>query len=572
MLTYSFDDAGSSTLYEHLYRCIKNDILSGTIAPREKLPSKRSFAKNLSVSTVTIENAYGMLLDEGYIYSIPKKGYYVSDIAKTAAAIPASHSYSSRSATEIPQSAAAPDSEISRNQNALSSDSEDKASSSRFSYVEDAARPFSQPFSENVLRSKPYFADFVSNQTTPDKFPFSTWVRLLREIIHDRKEELMINSPSGGIPELQEAICDYLYQFRGMKVSSEQIIIGAGTEYLYSLLIQLLGRDKQFAVENPGYRKISLIYEKNGVRCSFIPMDHQGVRVDALNKSGADVIHISPSHHFPTGIITPINRRYELLSWAAEADSRYIIEDDYDSEFRLSGKPIPSLQSIDVIEKVIYINTFTKSLASTIRISYMILPPHLLKKFHRELSFYSCTVSNFEQYTLARFLRDGYFEKHINRMRKYYKNQRDTILSCIRKNPRAAGIRITEENAGLHFLIHFPSGLTDDEIISRAEKRGIRISALTQYDLSDESSDNPELIPADSADPCSASVSSGPSASVSSGPSEVPAGSVRPKPSSASAVSRASSETDHTLVVNYSGLEPEIIPEAVDLLIRSITE
>ena len=492
MLTYSFDDAGSSTLYEHLYQCIKHDILSGIIPPGEKLPSKRSFAKNLSVSTITIENAYGMLLDEGYIYSIPKKGYYVSDI------------------TFSPHSP----------------------------LPENSTQPFFQPFAEteNRIGEKRYFADFVSNRTSPDKFPFSTWARLLREIIRDRKEELMINSPSGGISELQEVICDYLYQFRGMKVSPEQIIIGAGTEYLYSLLIQLLGRDKLFAVENPGYRKISLIYEKNGVSCCHIPLDHQGVKVDALNQSGADVIHISPSHHFPTGIITPINRRYELLSWAAEDSSRYIIEDDYDSEFRLSGKPIPPLQSIDAIEKVIYINTFTKSLASTIRISYMILPPHLIQKFRADLGFYSCTVSNFEQYTLARFLRDGYFEKHINRMRKYYKNQRDTILSCIRKNPRAADIRITEENAGLHFLIHFPSSLTDDEIIQRADQYGIRISALSQYDLNREAADKNSKF----TDKCSAASSA--------------------------------SNTDHTLVVNYSGLDPETIPEAVDRLLRSIAD
>lgn len=555
MLTYSFDDAGSTTLYEHLYRCIKNDILSGTIAPGEKLPSKRSFAKNLSVSTITIENAYGMLLDEGYIYSIPKKGYYVSDIAKTAAAIP-TFSFA-KPAAGMSRAAVPSDAEFFYDEDAPSSF--EASFSPRTSHQREAAQTSSVRKvreKQHKAQEKQYFADFVSNGTTPDKFPFSTWVRLLREIIHDRKEELMINSPSGGISELQEAISDYLYQFRGMKVSSEQIIIGAGTEYLYSLLIQLLGRDKQFAVENPGYRKISLIYEKNGVTCSHIPMDRQGIRVNALNKSGADVIHISPSHHFPTGIITPINRRYELLSWAAEKDSRYIIEDDYDSEFRLSGKPIPSLQSIDAIEKVIYINTFTKSLASTIRISYMILPPHLIQKFHRELGFYSCTVSNFEQYTLARFLRDGYFEKHINRMRKYYKNQRDTILSCIRKNPRATGIRITEENAGLHFLIHFPSELTDDEIISRADEYGIRISALSQYNLSENPFDSADFFSSDSA--------------VSS--AAVPASVSTSASASFSAASSSGSELDHTLVVNYSGLQPEIIPEAVDLLIRSITD
>lgn len=261
----------------------------------------------------------------------------------------------------------------------------------------------------------------------------------------------MIHSPSGGIRELREAICQYLYQFRGMKVTPEQVVVGAGTEYLYGLLIQLLGRSRRFAVENPGYRKIPMIYEKNGVSCSYIPLDAHGVRIDALTESGADILHISPSHHFPTGIITPVSRRHELLNWAAASEHRYIIEDDYDSEFRLGGRPLPTLQSIDTIEKVIYINTFTKSLSSTIRISYMILPPHLMRRFQKELGFYSCTVSNFEQYTLTRFLSEGYFEKHINRMRKYYRNQRNAILDCIKSIPPPLIFRLQKKTPDFIF-------------------------------------------------------------------------------------------------------------------------
>ena len=303
----------------------------------------------------------------------------------------------------------------------------------------------------------------------------------MRETISGKSEELLTNPPPGGIRELREAIADYLFQFRGMSVSPEQIIIGAGTEYLYGLLIQLLGRDKVFAVEDPGYRKIAQIYASNCVKCCYLPLDSSGVDVAALEASGAQILHTSPSHHFPTGIITPISRRYELLGWAARDDSRYIIEDDYDCEFRLLGKPIPALQSIDQTEKVIYMNTFTKSLASTIRISYMVLPPRLLASYYQQLGFYSCTVSNFEQYTLAAFISQGYFEKHVNRMRTFYHRQRDLLLDAIKKSPLSSMVEITEEDAGLHFLMKLATTLSDEELIRRAQREGVRISCLSQY-------------------------------------------------------------------------------------------
>lgn len=429
MLTYSFADTGSDTLYQHLYKCIKNDIISGILSPGEKLPSKRSFAKNLNISTITIENAYAQLIAEGYLYSIPKKGYYVADIANTLAEAP------------VP-------------------------SMENFTLATDHSS---------------YLADFTSNQTNPDNFPFTIWTRLLREVILDNREELMKNSPSGGVLPLRQAIAAHLLEFRGMQVLPEQIIIGAGTEYLYGLLIQLLGHDCCYAVEDPGYRKISQIYNANHVSCKYIPMDEEGIQIEELEQARADVVHISPSHHFPTGIITPISRRYELLGWAARSDSRYIIEDDYDCEFRLMGKPIPSLQSIDLTEKVIYINTFTKSLASTIRISYMVLPKHLLERFYRHMHFYSCTVSNFEQYTLARFIQDGYFEKHINRMRTFYRKQRDILLECIKKSPLSSSITITEEDSGLHFLMKVHTTRSDAEFLHAAEQAGIRLSCLSQY-------------------------------------------------------------------------------------------
>ena len=325
------------------------------------------------------------------------------------------------------------------------------------------------------------FADFISNRTSHANFPFSIWAKLTREVLAGEDSTLLLPPPAGGIMELRKAIADQLYQFRGIDVSPEQIIIGAGTEYLYGLLIQLFGNEAVYAIEDPGYQKIAQIYTSHGVDLCYIPMDEGGVCTGVLEDSGADILHLSPSHHFPTGRVTPISRRYELLGWASKSDGRYIIEDDYDSEFRLLGRPIPALQSIDVMDKVIYMNTFSKSLSSTIRISYMVLPQKLLKQFYEKLGFYSCTVSNFEQYTLARFISGGYFEKHINRMRNYYRNQRDILLESIRKSPLAGKIKIKEENSGLHFLMELQTEMPDDLLEEKAGRMGLRISCLSRY-------------------------------------------------------------------------------------------
>ncbi len=437
MLTYNFTDIGSESLYHHLYTCIKNDILSGVLKPDTKLPSKRSFARNLGVSTITVENAYAQLQSEGYLYSIPKKGFFVTAL----------------------------------NDSAIPVLTLSDVSNSDYSFLS---------------KSETYDIDLVSNRTVPSNFPFSIWAKLMRETLSDHQEELMHASPSGGIMELRTAICEHLKAFRNMQIRPEQIIIGAGTEYLYGLIIQLLGRDKTYAVEDPGYQKIREIYKCNSVICKSIPVHSDGIDTGVLESSGAHIAHISPSHHFPTGIVTPIGKRYELLAWAVKDDCRYIIEDDYDSEFRLSGKPIPTLQSIDVSEKVIYMNTFTKSLSSTIRISYMVLPPHLLDAFYRKLGFYSCTVSNFEQYTLASFLSGNYFEKHINRMRTYYRSVRDELLFCIKKSPLSSLCKISEEDAGLHFLMQVTTSLSDDELVAQAKEHGLRLSCLSEY-YSDQS-------------------------------------------------------------------------------------
>lgn len=435
MLTYNLTATGSDSLYESLYKCIKNDILQGKLCAGEKLPSKRSFAKNLGISVITVENAYGQLSDEGYIYSMPKRGFYVSDIDMVA------------------------------NPNTSAKTSADA------NLFDDSAS----------IACSPYFADFSSNQTDSEIFPFTIWTKTVRSVLNDNRIQLMINPPCGGILPLRNAIARYLRDFRGMQVFSHQIIIGAGTEYLYGLLIQLLGKNLIYGVENPGYHKIGKICKSMGVTYRHVDLDENGVSIHELEEKKIDIIHTSPSHHFPTGIVMPVSRRYELLGWAAKKKQHYIIEDDYDSELRLSGKPFPTLQSIDVSGKVIYMNTFTKTLASTVRISYMVLPEDLAKRFYSELAFYSCTVSNFEQYTLAQFMENGSFEKHINRLRNYYQNKRDAILKELKSGSIGKYITIQEEEAGVHFLMHIQSDCTEAEIVEKAKEGGVKLDPLSRY-------------------------------------------------------------------------------------------
>jgi GntR family transcriptional regulator/MocR family aminotransferase len=264
-----------------------------------------------------------------------------------------------------------------------------------------------------------------------------------------------------------------------MRVSPENILIGAGTDFLYNLLIQLLGRDKLYALEEPGYGKIRLLYAAAGAACYGAAMDGQGVIPAALET--AQVLHISPSHHFPTGIITPLARRQALLRWANEGPERWIIEDDYDSEFRFNAHPLPAMQSLDSNGRVIYMNTFSKTLSPSIRISYMVLPGPLMNRFRQTLGFYSCTVASFEQYTLAKFLTDGHFEKHINRMRKYYRALRNRVLTLLQSSPYANQLTITEENAGLHFLVTVKGIPAETDLTAYCRRMGLGIRTLGSY-------------------------------------------------------------------------------------------
>ena len=420
MLTYELKKSPGVPLYEALYRYIRGDILSGALAAGEKLPSKRALAENLEVSKITVEAAYNQLLSEGYIRSVEKVGYFVEAVER--------HNPAPAEAVKAEKTEETP------------------------------------------------LLDLTGAGTV--RFPFSVWAKLQREVVLDYGEQLLLPMPNQGIWELRQAISHHLAAFRGLHAPPENILIGAGTDFLYNILIQLLGRELIYAVEEPGYGKIRQIYAAGGVECISAELDSAGVRPDSLGD--ARVLHISPSHHFPTGLVTPVSRRSELLAWARERDS-YIIEDDYDSEFRFDAHPMPAMQSMDPGGRVIYMNSFSKTLAPSIRISYMVLPGPLMEKFRRTLGFYGCTVPSFEQYTLARFLSRGHFEKHINRMRKFYRARRNRVIGLLRNCPFADKLTILEQDAGLHFLLKVDTALSDRELTGQLLEWGIKVHTLSQY-------------------------------------------------------------------------------------------
>ena len=425
MLTYELKKTAGVPLYEALYRCIRLDILSGKLSPGEKLPSKRALAQNLEVSKITVEAAYNQLLAEGYIRSQEKRGYFVEALER------------------LPQPA-----------------------------------PHNSPVPAEPAQE---FLDLSGNGAP--HFPFSVWTKLQREVMLDYGEKLLLPLPNQGVPELRVAIAQHLADFRGIRVDPENILIGAGTDFLYNLLIQLLGREKTYAIEDPGYGKIRKIYTAGGVPCVSARLDSSGVVVESIQN--ADVLHFSPSHHFPTGLVTPVSRRRELLNWAGS--EKWIIEDDYDSEFRFDAHPMPAMLSLDP-RRVIYMNSFSKTLAPSIRISYMVLPRELMEKFHRDLGFYSCTVASFEQYTLARFLNRGYFEKHINRMRKFYRQRRNALIAQLKNCPFSQKLTVLEQDAGLHFLLRLDTPLSDRELKEKLKASGIRVNTLSEF-YHDQSAD-----------------------------------------------------------------------------------
>ena len=425
MLTYNMDNRQELPLYDYLYRCIKNDILSGRISVGEKLPSKRSLAKHLNISVITVENAYAQLLLEGYITSCEKKGYFVNDTGC------------------VPQASC-------------------------------LIRPKAEEEFEYA-----YFADLKSNRIRRNRFPFSTWAKLLRDTLSERPEQLLKTVPYNGVYELRLALAEFLHEFRGMQVLPSQIVICSGTDSMYGRLFCLLD-DAAWAVENIGSQKITGLYDMYHAKWKSVPRDEYGVDMNSLYESGCNVVHVSPAQHFPIGTVMPVKRRTELLEWA-DRKGYYIIEDDYDSEFWYQGKPAPTLYSLDGNGRVIYFNTFSKTLIPSLRISYMVLPYELAQRYEEGLSFYSGTVPSMEQYALARFISEGYFERHINHMRNYFKSQRGSLFEAVKESPLGGISHIYENSSGTYFLLELDTKLADKELVTRIREKDINVACTSEY-------------------------------------------------------------------------------------------
>ena len=430
MLTYHLDPHSKTPLYEQLYRAVRADIMSGTLAGGTRLPSKRQLAANLRVSQITVETAYGQLLAEGYIVSEPRRGYFV----QKQLTVPAQ--------TQAPK----------------------------------AAAPHTHAAPADDCKY-----DFRTNIVDTECFPFATWARLSRSVLSEYSDRLLRATDPCGVAELREQIARYLYDFRGINISPDNILVGAGSEYLMHLVIQLLGRDRVYALENPGYRKLYQIFDVSGVAVRPLPLDKSGLRADALAASDASVVYLTPSHHFPLGTVMPAARRMEILRWASAAPDRYIIEDDYDSEFRYASRPIPALGEMDRAGRVVYVNTFAKSLSPALRIGYLVLPDALMARYHERFSLYSSTVPSFDQHTLAAFMRTGGFERHISRSRKVYQARRDALMAALDRELADLPHEVSRSEAGLHLLLHMRNGMLERELIERARAVGVRVYGLSAY-------------------------------------------------------------------------------------------
>ena len=423
MQTYTLDRSGASPLYEQLYRALKADILSGALPGGGRLPSGRALAEHLGLSRVTVETAYAQLLAEGYLTSRPRAGYFVEQLTPQ----------------ELPPR---------------------------------VSEPEAQPPEPETAQSR-----------SAQLFPFSVWARLMRGVLLDRRQELLRPAPDAGLPALRQAVAAELYRQRGVHVSPEQVYIGAGAEYFYNLLIQFFGHGRVYALENPGHRKIARVYQANQVAVRPIGMDADGVIPELLEQSGAEVLHISPSHHYPSGTVTPITRRQALMRWLTAQPGRYLIEDDYDSEFRFSGLPIPTIQSMDRSGRVIYMNTFSRTISPSLRISYMILPRTLLPQWQAAMGFYSCTVPSFEQMTLTRFLAEGYFEKHLSRMKKHYRSVRAQLFSVLHTPQAVRQCAVHDTDAGLHLVLELKNAPEPEALRALLRQSGLPDALLSDFFL-----------------------------------------------------------------------------------------
>lgn len=456
-LTIQLTDHAGKCLYQQIYEYIRDEIRTGKLQKGEKLPSTRSLAEYLQVARSTVDFAYGQLVAEGYIEARPCKGYFVSRVEELF--------------------------HLSGDMETFGHQEKNRITTTTDSGLTSA--PAEAIVMEKEVQAKILY-DFSPHAISLKDFPYATWKKITKNILVDANSEMFALGDAQGDKELRETISRYLHSSRGVNCAPEQIVIGAGTDYLFMLLEKILGRHVPIAMEEPTYKRAYRVFQSFAYEIEAIPMDENGMDVEKLRNTRARVAYVMPSHQYPTGVVMPIGRRLDLLKWAKEEENRYLIEDDYDSEFRYKGKPIPALQASDRTGKVIYMGTFSKSIAPAIRVGYMVLPMPLLKKYEENCGFYASTVSRIDQRILNEFIRDGYFERYLNKMRKIYKEKHDFLMEQLKGFE--SGFRISGENAGLHVLLTSKKNVKEQELLFAAREWGIRL-----YGLSDTLSGAPDL-------------------------------------------------------------------------------
>ncbi|WP_338971687.1 PLP-dependent aminotransferase family protein [Fusobacterium nucleatum] len=431
MIILNLDNKSKIPLYIQIYNEIKKLIQTKILDANKKLPSKKDFMDYYNISQNTIQNALYLLLEEGYISSIERKGYFVSDIENLI--------------------------------------------------VHNVKIENKRQYKEK----KKIHYDFSYSGVDSKSLAKTIFKRITKDVYDEENEDLLFQGHIQGDLLLRKSICEYLSQSRGFKVEAEQLIISSGTEYLFYIIFKLFN-NKIYGLENPCHKMFKELFLTNDVSFKAISLDESGIMIEDLKKYNINIAYVTPSHQFPTGVIMGISRRTELLNWANENPNRYIVEDDYDSEFKYTGRPIPALKATDVNDKVIYLGSFSKSISPAIRVSYLVLPKALLNIYQKKLPYFICPVPTLNQKILYKFIKDGYFVKHINKMRTLYKKKREYLVNTIKINSSKIldkEISIQGADAGLHLVIKLNKKINEKMFLKECLENSLQLYSLEEYYL-----------------------------------------------------------------------------------------
>ena len=451
--TLTLDPKGKTPMYDQLYAAVAEAVREGKLRHGEKLPSKRELCARLGVSRATVETAYELLLAEGYVESRPRSGYYVEDYLSTPTA-------GTGNACPVCEANNPPAGDL-----CPIPDPKERTSDA-CPYTEEGESGSSGTPSPSLLST---------SAVDVSLFPYASWAKLYKEVVYNSPELLQRGEPQGE-PALREALARLLNEYRGVRCAPEQVVVGSGMETLMGQLMTLFGPEAVYAMEDPGYPAMERSLLARGRTIRWVLMDGSGMDAAALDRSGATVAYLTPSHQFPLGITMPASRRSQLLHWAA-AGERWIIEDDYDSEFRYGGRPISSMQGMDRHGRVVYTGTFSRSLAPAIRLAYMVLPASLLPRWQALYGRQQPTVSRYEQTVMARFLAEGYYGRYLRRVGKRYADRRAALLAALGEIP---DLRVSGADGGIHFLLTLPRH-SEAELLRRAAEAGLPLRGLSEF-------------------------------------------------------------------------------------------